>query len=504
MSSLPSRTGVAIVGSGFSGIGLGVRLRAAGITDFVILERAGDLGGTWRDNSYPGCACDVPSHLYSFSFALNPDWTSTFSPQAEIWDYLRRVSDRAGVTPHIRYGAELTSASWNESTSRWEIETPRGRVEARMLVVAAGGLSDPKVPSLPGLERFKGATFHSATWDHEHRLDGERVAVVGTGASAIQFIPEIQPLVGRLHVFQRTAPWIMPRRARPITAVEHRLYRWFPPAQRLVRAAICWGRETYAIPLLRVTMAPFTTRLAKRFMRSQVPDRELRRKLTPTYAPGCKRILISNNYLPALSQPNVELVTDGIREVRERSIVTADGREREVDTIIFGTGFQVTDFPIAHRLRAGGRSLAETWAEHGMQAHKGTAVAGFPNMFLLLGPNTGLGHTSVVLMSEAQVAYVMGAVCATQARGESVLEVRQEAQDAWNEFVQRKLQGTVWNAGGCKSWYLDAKGRNTTIWPDFTFRFRRILARFDDESYHWRPAAPAETPGTQAPAVVGA
>ena len=482
-AGLPPAVDIAIVGSGFSGLAMAVRLRQAGIRDFVVLERADDVGGTWRDNSYPGCACDVPSHLYSFSFAPNPDWTSTYSPQPEIWAYLRKVARDHGVLPHVRYRTELERASWDETRGRWQLQTSRGQVSARVLVSAAGPLSEPSIPRLPGLEGFQGTVFHSAAWDHDHDLGGELVAVVGTGASAIQFLPLIQPLVGRLHLFQRTAPWVMPRRARRISRAERALYRRVPAAQKLMRAAICWAREAYAIPLLNAGLAPVTRVLGRANIRRHVADPELRRRLTPGYAPGCKRILISNDYLPALSKPNVEVVTDGIAEVRPHSIVTADGVEREIDTIIFGTGFHVTDSPIAHRLRGrDGRTLAETW-DGGGQAHHGTAVAGFPNLFLLLGPNTGLGHTSVVLMAETQVGHVMKALRHMDAEGLAAIDVRATAQAEWNATVERQMRRTVWVAGGCASWYLDRHGRNTSIWPSFTFRFRSSLRRFDAHNY---------------------
>jgi cation diffusion facilitator CzcD-associated flavoprotein CzcO len=425
----------------------------------------------------------VPSHLYSLSFAPNPEWSSTFSPQDEIQAYLRDVAEDHGVLPHVRFECELQDAEWDDVQQRWLLETSAGSLRARVLIIAAGPLSEPAVPQLPGIERFHGKTFHSAAWDHDHALTGERVAVIGTGASAIQFVPRIQPHVARLHVFQRTAPWVMPRRARRLSRCERALYRRLPMAQRLMRAGIYWARELYAIPLLRASLAPLTKRLGRTYLRRQVPDPQLRRKVTPDYAPGCKRVLISNDYLPSIGKPNVEVVTDGVAELRERSIVTADGEEREVDTIIFGTGFRVTDFPIAQRVRGrGGRTLDEVW-QGSPRAHRGTAVAGFPNMFFLLGPNTGLGHTSVVVMAEAQAGYVLAALRHMRSHVAGALEVRPEAQTAWNESVQREMRGTVWTAGGCASWYVDRTGTNTTLWPGFTFRFRRLLRRFDAESY---------------------
>jgi cation diffusion facilitator CzcD-associated flavoprotein CzcO len=490
--SLPETIDVAIVGSGFAGLAMAVELKRSGLSEFVVLERSRDVGGTWRDNSYPGCACDVPSHLYSFSFAPNPDWSSTFSPQPEIHAYLRRVAHREGLLEHVFFGHELESASWDETAGEWRVSTSGGLLRARVLIAAAGPLSEPSIPQIPGLHDFEGTVFHSATWDHDHALDGERVAVIGTGASAIQFVPQIQPRAARLHVFQRTAPWIMPRPDRPLRRIERLVYRHVPGAQRLMRQAIYWGRECYAIPMLRARLSRVIEVMARRHLRRQVADPALRAKLTPGYAPGCKRILVSNDYLPSLCEDNVEVVCDGISEVRAGSIVTADGVEREVDTIILGTGFHVTDLPIAERIAGrDGRTLDELW-EGSPQAHRGTTVAGFPNLFLLLGPNTGLGHTSVVVMAEAQVGYVSRALAHMRACGAAVVEPRAEAQQRWNDAVQRRVAGTVWNVGGCSSWYIDRNGRNSTIWPDFTFRFFAALRGFDAAEYRVVPAMERE------------
>src|SRR6478672_9379680 len=309
MNNVQQDVRVAIVGAGFAGLGMAIRLREAGIEDFVVLEKADDVGGTWRDNSYPGCACDVPSHLYSFSFAPNPEWTSTFSAQPEIWAYLRGCARRYGVMPHIRFGHELLDASWDEDDQRWHLETSCGELTAQALVLGTGPLSAPSIPDLPGLERFEGTTFHSATWDHDHDLDGERVAVIGTGASAIQFVPQIQPRVGRLHLFQRTPAWIMPHPDRPLSRLERRVYRALPAAQRLMRAGIYWARETFVFGFLHRRLMRMPQRLAQRHLRSQVADPQLRAKLELDYQIGCKRILISNDFYPSLSEPNVEVVT---------------------------------------------------------------------------------------------------------------------------------------------------------------------------------------------------
>jgi cation diffusion facilitator CzcD-associated flavoprotein CzcO len=485
-----------IVGTGFSGIGMAIELLREGERDFVLLERADDIGGTWRDNTYPGCRCDVPSHLYSFSFAPNPNWSSTFSPQAEILDYLRDVAARFGVLPHVRFGTELESAEWDEAGTCWRLETSQGPIAADVLIAAQGPLSDPLVPDLPGLDSFEGTTFHSATWDHQHRLDGERVAVIGTGASAIQFVPKIQPLVGQMHVFQRTPPWVMPHPNRPMKRWEQRLYRRLPAAQLAMRAGIYWARETFVLQFRNRRMRKLATRMALRQLEQQVPDPELRARLTPRYELGCKRILPTDEWYPALQQPNVELVADGVREIRSHSIVSADGTEREVDTIIFGTGFHVTDIPLAGRLRGrDGRTLAETW-DGSPSAYKGAAVAGYPNLFFLVGPNTGLGHNSIVFMIESQIKYVTGALAAMRRRGASVVDVRPDAQAAYNARIDEMTEGTVWVSGGCASYYIDRNGRNSIIWPTFTWPFRQRTREFDEGAYALGTPAPVAVPAT--------
>ncbi|MEA2362162.1 MAG: hypothetical protein QOD71_1307 [Thermoleophilaceae bacterium] len=484
----------AIVGTGFSGIGMAIKLLREGERDFVVLERADDIGGTWRDNTYPGCRCDVPSHLYSFSFAPNPNWSSTFSPQPEILEYLRDVAARFGVLPHVRFGTEMHSAEWDEAEARWRLDTSGGPITADVLIAAQGPLSDPLIPELPGLDSFEGASFHSAEWDHEHRFEGERVAVIGTGASAIQFVPKIQPLVGRMHVFQRTPPWVLPHPNRAMRGWEHKLYSRLPAAQLAMRAGIYWARETFVLQFRNRRMRKLATRMALRQLEQQVPDPGLRAKLTPRYELGCKRVLPTDEWYPALMQPNVEVVTDGIREVRPRSIVAADGTEREVDTIVFGTGFHVTDIPIAQRMRGrDGRTLAETW-DGSPSAYKGAAVAGFPNLFFLVGPNTGLGHNSIVFMIESQINYVAGALRTMRRRGARIVDVRPEAQAAYNAELDEMTEGTVWVSGGCSSYYIDRNGRNSTIWPTFTWPFRQRTREFDEGAYALGAPAAAPVP----------
>jgi cation diffusion facilitator CzcD-associated flavoprotein CzcO len=475
---------IGIVGAGFGGLGMAIRLRQAGERDFVVWERAADIGGTWRANTYPGCQCDIPSHLYSFSFALNPDWRRTYAPQPDIEAYLRKVADDHGLRPHIRTNCAVTGATWRPHDDRWHVTTEQGDYTADVLVAAPGPLSALSIPDLEGLETFAGTTFHTATWDHDHDLTNRRVAIIGTGASAIQAVPEIQPRVARLTVFQRTPPWVVPHRDRAISDAERRLYRTWPQLQRAVRAGVYLGREllvpglAYWPRLMRVL-----ERIARKHLHAQVRDPHLRTRLTPDYTIGCKRILPSNRWYPTLLKPNVELVTDGIDHVRAEGIVTTTGALVNADTIVFATGFRVTDMPLAHAVRGtSGRTLAEEWAGS-PQAYRGTAVSGFPNLFFLVGPNTGLGHNSIVFMIEAQLAYVMDALEHMKRTRATRLEVKPDAQRAYNAELQAKLSKSVWNTGGCSSWYLDRNGRNSTIWPSFTFRFWAGMRRFDPQAY---------------------
>lgn len=482
---------VAIVGNGFSGLGTAIRLRQAGEDNFLIFERHDDVGGTWRDNSYPGCACDVPSHLYSFSFAPNPDWSRSFSAQPEIHAYLQRVSAEYGIDRFTRNRHEVLDATWDDDAQHWVVTTSRGVWTADVLVLGSGALSDPSFPDVPGLDTFEGPVFHSATWRHDLDLRGRRIAVIGTGASAIQFVPEIAPVVGTLKVFQRTPPWIMPRGDRPITRVERLLFRWFPPAQRLVREAIYWARETFVFGFKDPQRMAKAAKIAERHMRRQVRDPELREKITPSYSMGCKRILLSNDYLPALDRDDVEVVTEKIVEIRPHAVVTADGTEHEVDTIIAGTGFAIADLPISHRVHGrDGRTMADHW-NGSPYAHNGTMIAGFPNAFTLLGPNTGLGHNSVVFMIESQIALLMDTLRHMRSHGVGAVEPTRAAQEAFVEEMQRRTEGTVWVDGGCSSWYLDKNGKNSALWPTFTMPFRRRVRRFRPEEHVLTPVAPA-------------
>jgi cation diffusion facilitator CzcD-associated flavoprotein CzcO len=499
---------VAVIGSGFAGLGAAVRLRREGVTDFVVLERADSVGGTWRDNSYPGCACDVPSHLYSFSFAPNPDWPRTFSGQQHIRAYLEHVTDVFGLRPHLRLNTEVKLLTWDGERLRWVIETGRGTLTADLVVSATGPLSDPKVPDIPGLDTFPGKVFHSARWDHDYDLRGKRVAMVGTGASAIQIVPAIQPEVAELTLFQRTPPWVMPRADRAISGAERLLHRTLPATARL-RRGLLWGIRELQIQAF--TKHPnelgLVEQLAKRNIHRAVKDPALRAKLTPAYRIGCKRILLSNTYYPALAAPNVDVVASGLSEIRGSTVVAADGSEAEVDAIVFGTGFHVTDMPIAERVvGAEGETLAEAWSS-GMKSLRGATAAGFPNWMTIIGPNTGLGNSSMILMIESQLNYLADYVRQLDVLGgRAALDARPAAVDAWNHRVQERMKRTVWATGGCNSWYLDDNGVNTTVWPGTTTEFRAATRHVDLAEYDLiRTPAPTQvTASTPASASVPA
>jgi len=474
---------IVILGAGFGGIGLAIKLREAGFDDLVLLERADDLGGTWQANTYPGCACDVPSQLYSYSFAPNPDWSRTYGRQREILDYIQRVAADHDVVRHIRLGTEMLDARWDDEESVWRIETSRGKLTTDYFISAAGVFAEAKYPALPGLDTFEGTTFHSLHWDHSHDLSGERVAVIGTGASAVQFIPEIQPKVAALTVFQRSAPWIVPRLDRPTLGLERRLLRRVPLAQKAVRGT--WYTLIEGFGLVGFVDNRFRhpyELLGRIQLRRQIRDPRLREKVTPDYMIGCKRAIFSDAYLPALDKSNVEVVTDGIAEVRARSIRTHAGAEIPVDTIIFGTGF--TSIPTAFE-RIVGRddvSIADLYHKQ-PQTYLGATVAGFPNFFCTLGPFGAAGNQSAVFMIESQIAYIVDALTTVRARGARRVEVRTEAQDTFIEEMARRSAATVWLTGGCQSYYTTPDGQNAGLYPSWSFEYRRRTRRFDADAY---------------------
>lgn len=467
-----------IIGTGFGGIGMAIALRQAGLHDFVILEKSHDVGGVWRDNSYPGAACDVPSHLYSFSFEPNPNWSRVFAPQAEIYAYLQHCARKYELASHTRFGAEVAAAQYDEQQSLWKVTLADGTtLSASLLISATGQLSRPAYPKLPGMEVFKGRTFHSAKWDHGYALAGKKVAVVGTGASAIQFVPAIADTVDHLTVFQRSPAHLIPRPDRAYAVWEKALFRWFPWAMKLYRASIYVRYESRALAFTRFKglMRLAIGRPFRRMLSRQVPDATLRAKLMPDYAIGCKRILLSSQYLATMSKPNVELVTQGIRRVTENGIETTDGIHHTVDAIVYGTGFAATEFLSPMRITGrAGVDLNDAW-RRGAQAYLGLTVPGFPNFFMLYGPNTNLGHNSIVYMLESQIAHVMQCRKAMEAAKATAIEVDQRRYRRFNLHVQRRLANSVWN--DCKSWYVDETGHNSTNWPGFTLSYR-WLTRF--------------------------
>ncbi|MFC3849899.1 flavin-containing monooxygenase [Corynebacterium hansenii] len=534
MNNSVQEIGVLIVGAGFSGLAAGTRLRKAGIEDFRIIDRGHDVGGTWRDNTYPGAACDVPSHLYSLSFAQEFDWSRSFGTQPEIAEYQRSVAVEQGLYPHLLFRTEMIDARWDEAAGRWLVKTREvpqhdddrrtvvatsgemaDRVfgggsaqesgeeaaaaaepeittwSARDLILGVGALCEPRLPDIEGIEEFEGTIFHSARWDHDVDLRGKRVAVIGTGASAIQIVPQIAPIAGHLDVYQRTAPYVIPRLDRAYMGWERAALRNVPGLRRVVRAQDYFFRELQVPGLTKneKLMAPIKF-VALQQLRRQVRDRELREKLTPNFTIGCKRMLISNNYYPAIASDNVDLVTDPIQRVNAHSITTADGTERPIDVLIVCTGFHVTDSPTFALVHGrSGESLAEMWGRNGMAAHKGTTIHGFPNLSVLMGPATGLGHTSMIYMIESQMNYVMEMLKTKRRHGADVAEVSERAQEEWNDWVRERLPGTVW-VSGCGSWYLDEHGNAPAVWPSWTWKFRAKTKKFDASSYDLRVAKP--------------
>jgi cation diffusion facilitator CzcD-associated flavoprotein CzcO len=478
------RVDVLIVGTGFGGLAMAVKLREAGFADFLIIEKAGDVGGTWRDNTYPGCACDVPSHLYSLSFAQKADWSRMYPRQPELLAYTLGVVETHGLRPRIRFNTAFLSAAWDEAEAVWRIETSTGAITARVLISGMGGLHIPAMPALAGLDFFRGTKFHSAQWDHSYDLAGKRVAVVGTGASAIQFIPQIAPHVARLNVFQRTPAWVIPKPDRPFSNVEKKLFK-FAPYRAAFRKYLFYIHELRVLAFLGNQRAlKLGGQLALNHLNRQVSDPVLRAKLTPNYKIGCKRIMLANDYYPALQLPNVDLITSNIAEVRSHSIVDKAGVEREVDAIIFGTGFQVTTAYRHTKITGiGGRELGALWDETGMKALNGIAIAGFPNYFMLLGPHTALGHNSVVIMIEAQVNYIADALKKLRATGATAIAPTPAAQQNFITTLEQRLAGTVWQDGGCQSWYQDAFGKVTTIWPGSAGAYVRAVKHADLQDY---------------------
>ncbi len=486
-------TRVAVIGAGFSGVAAAVALEREG-EDFVVIERAGDVGGVWRDNTYPGVACDIPSHLYSFSYAPNPDWSRTFADGSQIAAYIRAVAEEHGVLDRFRFGQELLDASWDDEHQRWSVSTTDLELTADIVVDACGPLTEPQMPSIPGLEGFPGKVFHSARWDHQHDLSGERVAVVGTGASSIQFVPEIQPEVERLTVFQRTPGWVIPRFDRDTTALERRVLALVPGAARLARGFQFAVRDGVHYRLIRRNrvIRRITEAVSLLRLRRQVRDPELRAKLTPDFEVACKRVLISNTWYRTLAQPNVDLVASGVREVRDSTVIATDGSEREVDTIILATGFEVVPPPITERIVGRDeRSLADVWRSE-LAHYRAVEVSGFPNYFRLAGVGCGLGHGSLVFQIEAQTTYLVEALRAMRDHGADSVEVSEDAQAEYMRFLSTDLENTVWMRGGCQSWYQDASGGAASMWPRSMLSYRQLMSGFAAADHKLRAASPAQ------------
>jgi cation diffusion facilitator CzcD-associated flavoprotein CzcO len=477
-----------IVGAGFSGLCAGIELRRAGITDFVILEKADRVGGTWRDNHYPGAACDIPSHLYSFSFAPNAKWSRSYGGQAEILAYLEHCADAFELRPHLRLGTTVEGAAYDEPSGTWTVHV-RGGVPlvARTLILGNGALHVPALPDLPGRDRFAGAAFHSSRWDDRVALDGKRVAVIGTGASAVQFIPQIAPRVAQLSVFQRTPPWILPKSDAAIGRSRRWIYQHVPGAHWLHRTLLYWLLESR---VLGFAFAPWINRIAewvvRRHLARSVADPALRERLTPSYRLGCKRVLISSDYYAALCRDNVELVTDPIAAIEPAGIRGNDGSLREFDAIIYGTGFHLSDVSAIRIVGAGQRELSEVWRS-AVRSYLGITVSGFPNLFLMFGPHTVLGHNSMIFMIEAQARYAVQAIRALGRNALASLDVLPAVEQAFGAEMTRRLKRTVWTTG-CRSWYMAPDG-DVLLWPGFTFDYWRRTRRIDLRDYEVRAIA---------------
>ncbi|MGW4328217.1 flavin-containing monooxygenase [Nocardia sp. NPDC004573] len=476
---------VAVIGGGFAGIGTAIRLKQRGIHDFAIFERGTAIGGTWRDNTYPGAACDIPSRLYSYSFAPNPNWSRTYSGSNEILGYIEAMAAEFRLGPHIRFGHNISGIAFDEQAGVWEIsvEGHAEPIHARAVVLASGPLANASFPDIRGIETYRGHKIHSARWDHEYDFTGKRVAVVGTGASAVQIIPELVDKAASVKVFQRTPGWVLPRVDRRTNGLTKELYRRVPAAEQLARRAWFYGHESVALgvvwntPLTRVVEL-----VGKAQLRRQVKDPWLRRQLTPDFRAGCKRLLMTDDYYPALQRDNCKLITWPIARISEHGIRTAEGIEHQADCIVFATGFDVsktgTPVPVIGR---DGRNLAEEWSR-GAYAYKSVAVSGYPNLFLTFGPNSGPGHNSALVYMEAQIDYLVGAIGVILDRDLRMLDVRRDRQDRYNAAIQRKLSATTWNSG-CRSWYLTDDGFNATMYPGFATQYVHQLRAVDLDDY---------------------
>jgi len=473
-----------IIGAGFGGLCAAIKLKEAGFCRLLVLDKGDSIGGTWRDNTYPGAACDVPSRLYSYSFALNPDWSRAFSGQAEIQAYMQACADRFGVSPLFRFGAEVAQADWDEAAKLWRVVLANGEtLSAPVLVSGLGQLNRPGFAGIPGRETFNGESWHSARWRHDVDLRGKTIGCVGAGASAIQYIPQLAKIAARVIVFQRSPNYIVPRNDKLMGPVRRALYRALPFLDRAQRWLI-WQLMDWRFQAFKqgTRAADMFRKMALDYLEKSVPDPDLRAKLTPDYPVGCKRVLISDDYYQAIVRPNVELVTQKVEAVTPAGVRTADGAEHACDLLVFGTGFETTDFLAPMTITGvGGKTLDEAWKD-GAEAHLGVIVAGFPNLFLLYGPNTNLGHNSIIVMIEAQVGYMVDALLAMRSKGARSIDVRPEVQAGYNARLQEDLAATAW-AGACSSWYKTASGKITNNWGGDTASYRRMLRRPDLSDY---------------------
>lgn len=478
--------GVAIIGNGFSGMCAAISLKKRGITDFLIFDKAHEFGGTWRENDYPGCGCDVPVALYSFSFSPNPNWSQSFAGQREIYDYIQDLAKKFKLEPHLRGSHEVTALAWHEATGRWQITTTSGKYTADKVIASSGPLHQPRFPDIPGLDQFQGKAFHSAQWDHSYDLAGKRVAVIGTGASAIQFIPRIQPDCAKLTVFQRTPAWVAPRPQRTYTRGEKLVYKFLPPVQKLLRLGLFMRHESGILGFQhRPIMKMAETALRTKYYPAMVKNSEKREKLIPKYWMGCKRILLSNDYLPAMDQDNVDLVTAAVTQVGSDHIIDADGNRHDVDAIIFGTGFYVADPPLAKIVTGrNGETLEAKW-QGSPKAFYGITIPDFPNLFLMVGPGTGLGHNSIILMIEAQDRRIMQILDHANENQIKIIDTKAETLDEHIGTVDKRMETTVWKRGNCNAWYEDSTGRISALWPGSTLGYRYELSKFDKNDYLW-------------------
>jgi cation diffusion facilitator CzcD-associated flavoprotein CzcO len=482
---MTTHTPLLIVGTGFAGLGLAISLKRRGHHDFIIIDRADDVGGTWRDNRYPGAACDVPSHLYSFSFLLKSDWSRVFAPATEIWEYMRDCARLENVGPHIHFNTDLLTAQWDAETSLWRVNTSQGEYTANVVVSAMGHLADERFPNIPGIETFAGEKFHSARWNHDAELEGKRIAVIGSGASAIQIVPEMAKVASELTVFQRSAPYVIPRPDRAYTEAEKRRFERDPESMKELRSDLFWSMESnYAQRRAVPRNIAEAYRVANGHRENQVIDPELLTKLTPDYEIGCKRVLISDVYYPALQQENVYVEASALKRIDGNKLVSEAGNEFEVDAIVFATGFEAIEPPFAPRfIGRAGETLAEHWSR-GMQALDSTTVTGFPNLLIMNGPNTGLGHNSVIFVIESQIEYIIGALEHMREQSAAVIEARATSENQYADAIADRSAGTVWLDGGCKNWYVDYRtNRLTVTWPDFAYAFRDANGEFIPAHY---------------------